>query len=1530
MPPVFTFLGGAVTGLTTGVAAGAGVAGAYAAGMTFGASFLGGTIGKLLTSVAMSALQQAIVKKSSSGGGLAISTTLRGEQNPETILLGRTATSGQLVCPPMSHGKSNVTLTHVVELCSAPGATLERVILGDDYVELGPTPNPLGYGYPVVTPKFMHGDTPLVWVKYYDGSQTEADPMLRAAYGTHPERPWTAEMIGTGLCYAILTFNFNAKAGMTQVPRYRFEMRGIPLYDRRQDSTAGGLGPQRWSDPSTWSQSENPAVILWNVLRGIALPGGGVWGGQVAAEDLPHSTWTEAMNLCDAPVTLAEGGTEPRYRCGIEAPLTQEPSAVAAELLKACAGQLADTGGAWVIRCGGPALPVHLFEDDDVIVSRPQELDPFPTLGETWNAVTAQYPDPEARWETRDAPPRNNAEWEASDRFGRRTADLTLPAVPYKMQVQRLMRAWIEDERRFARHMLTLPPDATVLEPLDTVVWNSARNGYAAKSFEVAEVIEDIRSCIVQVSLREVDPADYAWSPAFELPSAPVGAGSGAAPPAVVSGFSATPETLTDAAGAPRRSAIRLSWDPDLLADGLTWEVRLAGLPAQLQRGTMQDPEAGTMVIAEGILPDTAYQARVRLLIEGVSEWSAWAPVTTPDVRLGADDVVFPAPDTVPPSVPAGLALSSTLVADGRARLSAVWSGVSDADLSGYEVRIRQSGGADISSQTSLTRAEWDVLTGTVYAVAVRALDRSGNASAWSSEQSLATAVDTLAPDVPTGVVATGTFGGIWLAWNRNIEPDLSHYEVAQRTVTTPPGAGFAPAWTLTTNQLVIDGLGPATTRHYWVRAVDRSGNRSAWSGIASATSTALQSADIEGIVAATSFATGIRPVEIVAALPATGNFQGRLALLTLDNKLYRHTGSPLDASGWTAVVPAGDIAGQIVATQITDLAITTPKLAASAVIAEKIAADAIEAGKIAVGAVNARELAAGSIVASKLAVGDATNAYPDYDMRDAAFYSSDGAGYTLNGVANQNVGDRELRLNANGEAWTGWCPIDGSADIRARAVTRGGVADPNLTGSVFVEFGSYNGGAITPLRRVLVVERSNSTTQTATEVNMTAAAAENRFRFVLVRSGSYTGSFVTMAGLRVRKRMTGELIVDGAITAAKVGANQIVTQAANIADAVITDAKIANLSAAKLLAGTALTGSLTVDGTALSTVRGNAATGAQDPVTRINAGLTQIDPGKIVISGATTLADWRRGGDQTRIDGGAISANTIDANKLRIGSRALTVTGVQFDYNVPGVNQVSWSAGHVRWINDAGSAISTAISAGSANWSSGVLYVYFDKSGTLKTTTNVATAFGADAAILATYMGGADLVTDHGRTVIDGATIKTGSITADRLQAGQIITDEMIVAGAVARKWFGHKVDLSTISDTKRTLFDFVFAAAPYFAISGRAANPIVIDLRGQIRPGTSGSNTVFLAVEGSDDDWASFVTLQSIEWAWPAGNQDSWFDFAPRIIDTTAVGGVGNMLKSGTTPYDKYRVTQIAVGATHWAQLAAGLNLVVEQISR
>jgi len=105
---------------------------------------------------------------------------------------------------------------------------------------------------------------------------------------------------------------------------------------------------------------------------------------------------------------------------------------------------------------------------------------------------------------------------------------------------------------------------------------------------------------------------------------------------------------------------------------------------------------------------------------------------------------------------------------------------------------------------------------------------------------------------------------------------------------------------------------------------------------------------------------------EIVATLPSTDLFEGRVVFLTTDDKLYRYTGS-----AWTAAVPAVDITGTITETQIGTDAITTPKIAANAVTAAEIAANTITAGQIATNAITADKILAGAITAAKVATNE-------------------------------------------------------------------------------------------------------------------------------------------------------------------------------------------------------------------------------------------------------------------------------------------------------------------------------------------------------------------------------------------------------------------------------------------------------------------------------------------------------------------------------------------------------------------------------
>ena len=136
-----------------------------------------------------------------------------------------------------------------------------------------------------------------------------------------------------------------------------------------------------------------------------------LWGGrEILQADLPTSSWFAAMNECDA-LASGDGGDEAQYRAGVEISLTDdaEVADTIEELLKAMQGQIAFVAGSWLIKAGPPGASVFAFSDDDVIVTSPEDFDPFPGLDQVFNGVTATYPEPEDGWQPKEAPKRYQA-----------------------------------------------------------------------------------------------------------------------------------------------------------------------------------------------------------------------------------------------------------------------------------------------------------------------------------------------------------------------------------------------------------------------------------------------------------------------------------------------------------------------------------------------------------------------------------------------------------------------------------------------------------------------------------------------------------------------------------------------------------------------------------------------------------------------------------------------------------------------------------------------------------------------------------------------------------------------------------------------------------------------------------------------------------------------------------------------------------------------------------------------------------------
>lgn len=630
------------------------ISGAILAIQAFAASSaIAGFAVQMATSFVFSSLAAALSKKDRRApqSGIKTESTTAGGTNPQTFILGKYATSGNLAAPLYSHPNSgslpNKYLTYVVDVSDLPGVEFSRLIVNGEYVSdfqnHDGTHDLEGY--------FVNG-TPHAFLTFHDGTQATADPYMMEHYATYPSRPWSADMVGEGISYAVVTFLRNQEV-FNSIPSLRFECLGVPLYDPRLDSSVGGDGAQRWDDRTTWAFTENPVVMIYNILRGIELPDGRIWGGSVPSADLPLANWFHAMNECDVSVDTLGGGTRPQYRAGFEVSLDMEPLDVIDHLENACSGRVFEAGGVYKVRVGASSLPVLFVSDADVSVDDPEKLTPHPGLAGVHNGIQASHPTADAMWEAVDAPAVYNDTWEAEDGGRRLVASLDLPAVATSGQAQQLMHAWIKDARRFRQHTLTLASWAAVLEPMDVIGWTSERHGYSAKPFEIGEIADDLTTCLQGVSIRERDSGDFIWSPPSDEIAVSVPSALPVVPVAwVISGFGASADALIDGQGRPRRVAISLSWNAQSVegAAGIKYRVRRAGETQDDFSGVIPTVSDGRFLIIEGLVPSQAYEVSAELISDRQTVSTPWLPVVTGDILLGVHDLdagVFSAVDAV-------------------------------------------------------------------------------------------------------------------------------------------------------------------------------------------------------------------------------------------------------------------------------------------------------------------------------------------------------------------------------------------------------------------------------------------------------------------------------------------------------------------------------------------------------------------------------------------------------------------------------------------------------------------------------------------------------------------------------------------------------------------------------------------------------------------------------------------------------------------------------------------------------------------
>lgn len=540
----------------------------------------------------------------------------------------------------------NAYLTQVIALADLPSGPLQEFWVNGEKMTLssplvgGAQGSDVGYAVPEYIKPRSDGGSPVahLYIKYYDGTQTAADPYLVGTVSSD-DRPYQDTRIFTGCAYAVVTALVNDKL-WNGVPEFKFVL-AVRLYDPSRDSSVGGDGDHRYDDPATWGGDGDgfPAVQAYNVLRGFSYNGVWLYGLQnTSAARLPVANWITQVEKCRASTDGADG-PEPAYRTGMQINVNTQPVNAIQTLLTGCQGKISSIGGFFKLRLGAPDSPTFSFTDDDIVSIEPQSFRPFFALADSVNGIQARYPDPAQGWQYDTAPAYYRTDLEAKDGNRRLMASPSFDAVPYPAQVQRLQKSAIEEAQRARGHTVVLPPWYWTVEPGDVGAWTSPHNGYVTKQFRV-DVAIDKFNLDIRFSLTEVDPADY--DPPVLIPVTTGSTIASRPAPQGVSNWDAEPWILIDAGGYGRRPAIRLSWDGTLPGIvGVKYEVRLAQDASAVTDGSTLHFTDGFTIVSASLLPDEDYEARGQYLPSSPREmeWSDWIAVTTPEVGLGSLDL---------------------------------------------------------------------------------------------------------------------------------------------------------------------------------------------------------------------------------------------------------------------------------------------------------------------------------------------------------------------------------------------------------------------------------------------------------------------------------------------------------------------------------------------------------------------------------------------------------------------------------------------------------------------------------------------------------------------------------------------------------------------------------------------------------------------------------------------------------------------------------------------------------------------------
>ena len=395
------------------------------------------------------------------------------------------------------------------------------------------------------------GQAVTLWVKYsnliniewLDGTQTLGTTFQLAARkiddssGNNIPNPWTNYCSAVGHTLVMLRLYYNKTYFPTGTyPEFSFLIRGKNnIYDPR----LGPLNADGSVNPAYCAYTENAALCIADFLS-IPEEYGGY--GLSYGSQIPLDALISSANICDLPVPLAAGGTEPLYALNGSVDLDKPRGDILNDLLTACAGRVSLVGGQYFIQVGywdeTQEIPNYNFMS--LMGEESFQWKPAPNPRELYNAVKGTYLSPDNQWTQTDAPyyaqdhnhgydpgnllPQYGGDINlATDGGERRWLDVHLPFTISAATAQRLFKIELLRRRWFGTGTFAFTMPAYQIVPLDIVSANLPFLGWSGKLLEAQNTrlnlhkVETGVRFSVEIDFKEIDSSIYQWSVEEEL-----------------------------------------------------------------------------------------------------------------------------------------------------------------------------------------------------------------------------------------------------------------------------------------------------------------------------------------------------------------------------------------------------------------------------------------------------------------------------------------------------------------------------------------------------------------------------------------------------------------------------------------------------------------------------------------------------------------------------------------------------------------------------------------------------------------------------------------------------------------------------------------------------------------------------------------------------------------------------------------------------------------------------------------------------